>query len=137
MKARVKAQDHINLDAVGIGTASIIVRALKLLVEYEAGNEVTRGLGMTAVSEIEAAIEEAEAMKDGVIKELRKKRRDEVKGEAKAVKTDIGELFASKDPLDQDMAEAAMEAIAQKAENDYMEGSLDNQACARNEDHCG
>lgn len=91
MKARVKAQDHINLDAVGIGTASIIVRALKLLVEYEAGNEVTAGLGVTAYIEIEAAIEEAEAMKLGVAKELRKKRREEVKAEAKVITSEIPE----------------------------------------------
>lgn len=126
MKARVKSQDHINLDGVSLGTASIIVRALKLLVEYEEGNEVTTGLGVTAHMEIENAIEEAEAMKDGVSKELRKKRRDEKKAEAKVMKSDPIALFGDESPVSE--IEDELERLESAAEAKYQDGHIENQA---------
>lgn len=120
MKARVKGCDHINLDAIGLGTAVTICEALKLYAEYHHGNEVKNGLGYTAQVELEAAIEEAEAIRDGVSKELRKQRRQELKSERKILKTDISDILGK----DED----AIDEMEAKAEANYQESHIENQA---------
>ena len=120
MKARVKGCDHINLDAIGLGTAVTICEALKLYAEYHRDNEVKNGLGYTAMVELEAAIEEAESIRDGVSKELRKQRRQEVKAGRKIMKTDISEILGK----DEDI----LETLESEAEANYQESHIENQA---------